>query len=121
MTDTMVRGGDRPLTEAREYAKSVLQKSPSFRGMSPDEQKSIYLSLVQEYIDKRHPASARKAGNGALARSMATDSGKDMGYKGYDPGFGGDTQACNELVDSVEFPKFVAVLLKAEFDAKMSV
>ena len=52
---------------------------------------------------------------------MATDSGKEMGYKGYDPGFGGDTAAFNELVDSVDFPKFVADLLKAVFDANLKV
>jgi len=52
---------------------------------------------------------------------MATDSGKEMGYKGYDPGFGGDTAAFNDLVDSVDFPKFVADLLKAVFDANLKV
>ena len=56
-----------------------------------------------------------------LARPLATDSGKDMGYKGYDPAFGGDTRAFNELVDSVDFPKFVADLLKAVFDANLKV
>jgi hypothetical protein len=52
---------------------------------------------------------------------MATDSGEQMGYKGYDPGFQGDTRAFNELVDSVDFPKFVADLLKAVFDANLKV
>jgi hypothetical protein len=52
---------------------------------------------------------------------MATDSGKDMGYKGYDPGFTGDTKAFTELVQSVDFPKFVADLLKAVFDANLKV
>jgi hypothetical protein len=56
-----------------------------------------------------------------IARAMATDSGKEMGYKGYDPGFGGDTAAFNDLVDSVDFPKFVADLLKAVFDANLDV
>jgi hypothetical protein len=52
---------------------------------------------------------------------MATDSGKDMGYDGYKAGFADDTKAFKELVDSVDFPKFVADLLKAVFDANLSV
>src|SRR2546421_10643538 len=52
---------------------------------------------------------------------MATATGKQMGYKGFDPGFGGDTAAFNELVDSVDFPKFVADLLKAVFNANLKV
>lgn len=99
---------------AREQAKDVLRSSVMFHGLPVAEQKDIYLSLVQEYIDDER----EKRG---LARSMATDSGKEMGYKGYDPGFGGDTAAFNELVDSVDFPKFVADLLKAVFDANLKV
>jgi DNA polymerase III gamma/tau subunit len=75
------------------------------------DQRDIYGSLVE---DERN----RLLG---ISKSMATDSGKDMGYKGYDPGFGGDTKAFNELVDSVDFPKFVADLLKAVFDANLKV
>jgi hypothetical protein len=44
-----------------------------------------------------------------------------MGYKGYDPGLSGDTKAFTELVDAVDFPKFVADLLKAVFDANLKV
>ncbi len=99
---------------ARGRAKDVCAKSPAFAGMPVHDQQSIYLSLVQEYLDDERT----KRG---LARSMATDSGKDMGYKGYDPGFQGDTKAFNELVDSVDFPKFVADLMKAVFDANLSV
>lgn len=99
---------------ARSSAREVLGSSTVFQSMSIDDQKSIYLSLVQEYIDKERD----KLG---LSKSMATDSGKDMGYKGYDPGFQADTASFKELVDSVDFPKFVADLLKAVFDANLKV
>jgi hypothetical protein len=99
---------------ARANARDVLGGSAVFQSMSLDDQKSIYLSLVQEYIDKERD----KLG---LSKSMATDSGKDMGYKGYDPAFQGDTASFKELVDSVDFPKFVADLLKAVFDANLKV
>lgn len=99
---------------ARSKARDVLRDSTVFHSMSVDEQKGIYLSLVQEYIDKERD----KFG---LAKSMATDSGKDMGYDGYKAGFKDDTRSFKELVDSVDFPKFVADLLKAVFDANLSV
>jgi hypothetical protein len=44
-----------------------------------------------------------------------------MGYDGYKPGFSDDTRSFKELVDSVDFPKFVADLLKAVFDANLVV
>src|SRR5262249_3050555 len=100
---------------ARERAKAMLRESAVFQSMPVSEQKSIYLSLVQEYTD------AEKAKHGLLSSSMATDSGKDMGYKGYDPAFGNDTKAFNDLVDSVDFPAFVADLLKGVFDANLKV
>ena len=99
---------------ARAKAREVLAGSAVFQSMPLAEQKSIYLSLVQDYTDGHR----QRLG---LARSMATDSGEDMGYKGYDPGFQGDTKAFKELVDSVDFPKFVADLLKAVFDANLKV
>jgi hypothetical protein len=99
---------------ARGRAKEVCAKSPAFAGMPVADQQSVYLALVHEYLDDER----EKRG---LVRSMATDSGKEMGYKGYDPGFQGDTKAFNELVDSVDFPKFVADLLKAVFDANLKV
>ena len=100
--------------KARSKARSVLGGSAAFQSMPLSDQKSIYLSLVQEYIDD-------EKGKLGLARQMATDSGKEMGFKGYDPAFGGTTAAFNELVDSVDFPKFVADLLKAVFDANLKV
>jgi hypothetical protein len=100
---------------ARSKTREVLAGSEVFKAMSLEDQQSIYTSLVEENIDKQ------RAKHGLLARPFATDSGKEMGYKGYDPGFSGDTRAFNELVDSVDFPKFVADLLKAVFDANLKV
>jgi hypothetical protein len=99
---------------ARAQAREVLGESQAFRGMNAADQESIYRSLVEELMaDER-----RRQG---LAGALATDSGEEMGYEGYDPGFGGDTQAFTELVESVDFPKFVADLLKAVFDANLKV
>src|SRR6186713_2419533 len=99
---------------AREKAKQVLAQSQSFSTIPVEDQKNLYRSLVDEYMMKEMD----KRG---VSKSLATDSGKEMGYKGYDPAFGGDTRSFKELVDSVDFPKFVADLLKAVFDANLKV
>ncbi len=113
--NTAVNTNDDQITRrARERAVDVLSGSAAFRTMPLADQQSVYLSLVEEFSGKERERRG-------LARPMATDSGKDMGYKGYDPGFQGDTAAFNELVDSVDFPKFVADLLKAVFDANLKV
>jgi len=111
---TMVDADPRPKERARSRARSILGESRVFHDMPVHEQQSIYLSLVQELIGE-------EMGKLGLSKPMATDSGKEMGYKGYDPGFQGDTKAFNELVESVDFPKFVADLLKAVFDANLKV
>jgi hypothetical protein len=113
--ETDVIPSDRQIKDyARSQARSVLAGSLVFKGMPLEDQRSIYRTLVDEHI-------AKQLAKHGLARSFATDSGKEMGYKGYDPGFQGDTAAFNELVDSVDFPKFVADLLKAVFDANLKV
>lgn len=111
---TLVPAESQVKERARSRARDVLGDSAVFQGMRLDDQQSIYLSLVQEFMDDE----LEKLG---IARPMATDSGKEMGYKGYDPAFGGDTRAFTELVESVDFPKFVADLLKAVFDANLKV
>lgn len=111
---TLLPGEAQIKEHARATAREVLNRSKAFQAMPLEDQKSIYLSLVEEEMDKHR----EKLG---ISKSMATDSGKDMGYKGYDPGFQGDTRSFKELVDSVDFPKFVADLLKAVFDANLSV
>lgn len=103
------------LDQARASARAVLAQSNMFKSMSLPEQQELYSTLVE---DEKRKAMKRA---GVLARSMATDSGKDMGYKGYDPSFGQDTKAFNELVDSVDFPQFVGDLLKAVFNANLRV
>ena len=99
---------------ARAQVREMLGRSLAFKSMPLEDQRSIYRMLVEENIN-------REQSKRGLARPFATDSGKEMGYKGYDPAFGGDTRAFTELVDSVDFPKFVADLLKAVFDANLKV
>jgi hypothetical protein len=110
--------------EAKSAARDTVRRALSnqaFVSMSLGEQQSLYKSMVADEYQKELAKRGIGSGNGDLARSLATDSGKDMGYKGYDPGFSGDTQSFKDLVDSVDFPKFVHDLMKAVFDSNLAV
>lgn len=101
--------------EARAMAKAVLVKNRMFSTLPLSEQRSLYLDLVNENINKL-------SGQQTVSRSMAGKGpGADMGFGGYDPGLEGSVDAFDDLVDTVNFPKFVADLLKGVFDANISV
>ena len=106
------------LGEARSIAQSWLSTSQAFANLPWDEQQTVYLDTVHREADK---LLARQGRPTQYSLPQATDSGKEMGFKGYDPGFQGSTAAFNELVDSVDFPQFVADLLKAVFNANLKV
>jgi hypothetical protein len=118
MANTMTTRPSNGLASAREKAVDLLRDNAAYFSLSLEDQRNVYQALVKEYLDKDGGLANK---NGGLARSLATDSGKDMGYKGYDPSFKGETTAFTELVQSVDFPKFVADLLKAVFDANLKV
>ena len=99
---------------ARAQARELLKPSEVFHNLSIEDKQKLYKTTVDEYVRQRENQLG-------ISKPMATDSGADMGYKGYDPAFQGETRAFRELVDSVDFPKFVADLLKAVFDANLKV
>lgn len=106
---------------ARGNVRNALGQIPAFASMSLKEQQSLYMSMVADEYKRELAKRGIGSGNGDLARSLATDSGKEMGYKGYDPAFAGDTQSFKDLVDTVDFPKFVHDLMKAVFDGNLAV
>lgn len=106
------------LGQARSIAQSWLATSSAFANLPFAEQQQVYFDTVRREADNL----LRKRGEPPqYSLAKATDSGKQMGFKGYDPGFQGSTQSFNELVDSVDFPQFVADLLKAVFNANLKV
>ena len=105
---------------ARGTVRDVLGRSATFAAMPVTEQQSLYLSLMNDEFNKELAKRGAAPQNG-VSQSLATDSGKDLGYKGYDPSFGSDVGDFKDLVDTVDFPKFVADLLKAVFDANLTV
>lgn len=117
MTDIVSPDGE-ILGQARSIAQSWLSTSAAFANLPFAEQQQVYFDTVRREADNLLQSQGL-APEYSLAK--ATDSGKEMGFKGYDPGFQGSTQAFNELVDSVDFPQFVADLLKAVFNANLKV
>ncbi len=98
--------------QARTMAREVLSKSEAFKSMPMEEQRTLYLDLVNENIEKlSQPASVS-------SEMRAGDLGD---FDGYDPGFDNSVDAFEDLVDSVDFPAFVADLMKAVFDANLTV
>jgi hypothetical protein len=118
MTEILTPDGDRDiLAEARANAVHTCGGIRMFHSMPLPDQQSVYLHTVSQEVDRIR----QRRGLAPLSSAMATDSGKEMGFKGYDPGFQGSTQAFNDLVDSVDFPQFVGDLLKAVFNANLKV
>lgn len=119
MTEIVTPEGE-IVREARAAAMSVLGQSPVFAGLSLSDQESIYLDEVQKGVARRMQDRGLTTQQ-SLAVPMATDTGKQMGFKGYDPSFDKSVDAFEDLVDSVDFPSFVGDLLKAVFNANLKV
>jgi hypothetical protein len=100
---------------ARKNARHTLSLSPSFKAMSLDDKHTLYKDIVKSEFNKI--AKTQSVGR---ARAMA-GPGAGMGFGDYDPGFQNSIDNFEDLVDSVDFPKFVSDLLKAVFDANMDV
>ncbi|MEO5601453.1 MAG: hypothetical protein ABIR06_11060 [Cyclobacteriaceae bacterium] len=117
---------------AKEKARLILAQSVSFRHMPFDLQKKIYHDVMDEQM-------GLMMGNGKeqLSKGMAPGivsnllSGGNAGFvkkssdllddKRHEKGFNEGVDAFEDLVDSVDFPLFVKDLLKAVFDANISV
>ena len=102
-----------PLQLAREKARQQLSVSKSFKAMPVADQQAIYTDIVKNELNKL-------AKQQTVSRSFA-GPGAGMGFGDYDPGFQNSINNFEDLVDSVDFPKFVSDLLKAVFDANMDV
>lgn len=103
------------LNMARSEARSILSATPAYMAMSLSDQKDIYGNLVREKYDKL----ARQSG---YAADMGTrGASKDIDDKRHEKGMGAIVDDFGDLVDSVDFPQFVKDLLKAVFDANISV
>lgn len=114
MTDLSAPSEDVLLATARQRAVETLAPLGVFHTMSLPEQEQIYLDVVAQNL------ADVKRQHGYL-EPFATDSGKEMGFAGYDPSFDKSVDNFEDLVDSVDFPDFVGDLLKSVFNANLKV
>lgn len=107
---------------AREQTRNILARSASFRHMPYDEQKEVYQDVMNEQM-------SLMTGNGtkALSGQMKKEAGfvqkssELLDDKRHEKGFDEGVDSFEDLIDSVDFPLFVKDLLKAVFDANMTV
>ncbi|MBC9794791.1 hypothetical protein IBL28_02330 [Sinomicrobium sp. FJxs] len=106
---------------ARNRAREILVDNDTFKNMSLEDQKKMYISVVEEQIE----ALRKKDQNGTiLAEAKARRPGRASDLiddKRHEKGFDEGVDAFEDLVDSVDFPAFVRDLLKSVFDANISV
>jgi hypothetical protein len=104
---------------AKDQTRNILSHSASFRHMPFQDQKKIYENVLNEQM-------SLMLGNGqGVARQMAggfvNKSSDLLDDKRHERGFEEGVESFEDLVDSVDFPQFVKDLLKAVFDANISV
>lgn len=112
---------------ARDKAREILSKNESFKNMSIENQKMMYVDVVEDQIDKLRKSNgnykedysqAKARGSQKLDKNRASRLIDDARHeKGFEEG----VDAFEDLVDSVDFPAFVRDLLKSVFDANISV
>ena len=102
--------------QARAMARETLGRSASFPGLPAAEQRQLYVDVVNENIEKlsRANGGSSRALSG-VARQFVED------FEDFDPGFDASVDAFEDLIDSVDFSKFVGDLLKSVFDANLTV
>ncbi len=102
---------------ARSRAREVLSKSDTFKNLSIEEQKKMYMNVVEEQIH----ALKNDAKEGKMMLSEAKKASDQINDKRHEKGFDEGVDSFEDLVDSVDFPVFVKDLLKSVFDANMNV
>lgn len=106
------------LEQARSNVVRALSLSPTFKALPIEEQRTLYRDLVEEEINKL----AKQQGLVTQMAGGKKDKASDLiDDERHNKGFTEGVDAYEDLVDSVDFPKFVADLLKGVFDANISV
>jgi len=106
--------------QARAKARQVLAHSQSFKAMPMEEQRALYQDVVQSEYNNLLQQHGYRTGNQELAVSQRVLN-QDVTDFDYGKGYEDSIEGFERLVDSVDFPKFVADLLKSVFDANIDV
>lgn len=120
---------------ARDKAREILSGNDTFKNMSIEDQKKMYVNVVEDQIDKLRKSNGHyqddfsqakenfleKATRRAKANQTANRASNLIDDSRHEKGFEEGVDAFEDLVDSVDFPAFVRDLLKSVFDANISV
>lgn len=97
----------------RRRVRGLLARSDAYRGLPPDEQRTMAKSLVDTVAFLADP----KPGRGPKARALADREGEDKPPEGIGDAARAGAQAYEDLTGAVDFPKFVAGLIDGVFNA----
>lgn len=114
-----------PLATVRPAVRALLERSESFRALPPDQQRQLAGDMVKVGLAL---ANAGVTGvDQPLVEAQASAADQVRAGLAKDPGFAGDdfaggaiaagTQQFGQLVQTVDFPKFVAQLISGTFEA----
>jgi hypothetical protein len=107
--------------KAKRNAQDILSRSASFRHMPFDDQKRIYRDVMNEQMSLMMANGNGGLSTGMKAGEFVKKSSDLLNDKRHEKGFEEGVDSFEDLVDSVDFPQFVKDLLKAVFDANISV
>jgi len=102
---------------ARTRAREILSQSDTFKNLGIEDQKTMYMNVVEEQI----LALKNDQERGKMVLSEAKKASDQIDDKRHEKGFDEGVDSFEDLVDSVDFPAFVRDLLKSVFDANISV
>lgn len=105
---------------AKDTTRKILAQSASFRHMPFDDQKKIYQDVMNEQLSVLTGNGQNRLAKG-MAGGFVNKSSDLLDDKRHEKGFEEGVDSMEDLMDSVDFPQFVKDLLKAVFDANISV
>lgn len=132
ITHSMQRWADEETMQAvRPEVRQLLQATPAFARLTPDEQRQIAHSMVKvaAYMSNPDGLAARELApeGGVLARAQADATEETRKRLAKDPGFAGKdfeagavkagVEQFGQLVQKVDFPNFVSGLIQNVFQA----
>lgn len=115
---------------ARSRARDILSKNDSFRNMPLEDQKKTYMQVVNEQMshlmsqaDSDYSMEARRRGGLGANPPAPRKASELINDKRHDDAldFSNAGDALEDVMDAVDFPKFVRDLLKSVFDANIDV
>lgn len=113
------------LEEVRPAVRALLERSDAYHQLPPEHRRQLARDMVRVGVALASPVAAGARGPLAGTQASAADEVKKGLAK--DPGFAGEdfqagalrqgTEQFGRLVQTVDFPKFVAQLISGTFDA----